>query len=238
LARPPIKEELVAEVRRTLEPKYVDKHPFMQLLYRGKLTRKQLQAWVINRFYLQNNITSKDAAIVSNCPVPEVRRIWLSRTLRREGMGDTVGDVDGWLEFAEAAGLRRETVRAARCLPGVRFAVEGLVSFARKSTWLEGVATSLYEVPAKSELVQRTSALKRHYGWIRPEGMKFFVSRIARIERDADTVVDLIATYTKDRTSRQSALKAALYMSDVVWSIHDAIYMNYVAVDSLLSASV
>jgi len=216
----------------------VDKHPFMQLLYKGRLTRKQVQAWVVNRFYLQNSIASKDAAIMSNCPLPEVRRIWLSRALRREGMGDAVGDVDGWLGFAEAAGLRKETVIAARCLPGVRFAVESLVSFARRASWLEGIATSLYEVPAREELIKRTKALKAHYAWIRPEGMRFFVSRIARIERDANTVVDLVASYGGDAKGLESAVKAALHMSEVIWSIHDSIYMNYVAVDSPLSASI
>lgn len=226
-----------AEVRRLLEPRYVDRHPFMQLLYRGKLSKKQVQAWIVNRFYLQNSIGSKDAAVVSNCPLPEVRRIWISRTLRREGMGDSVGDVDGWLGFAESAGLKRQSVLKAKCLPGVRFAVDGLVNFARRATWLEGIATSLYEVPAKAELVKRTAAFKEHYAWIRPEGMRFFVSRIARIDRDSDVVLDLVTAYARDRRQQEAAIGAALQMSDVTWSIHDAVYMNYVAMDSPLGAS-
>jgi pyrroloquinoline-quinone synthase len=230
-------DEFERKIRSALEPRYVDKHPFMQLLYKGKLTKKQVQAWIVNRFYLQNSIASKDAAIMSNCPLPEVRRIWLSRALRREGMGDAIGDVDGWLGFSEASGLRRETVVSARCLPGVRFAVESLVSFARRASWQEGIATSLYEVPAKEELVKRTRALKEHYGWIRPDGLRFFVSRIARIQRDADTVLDLVKSYSKDTAGLESAVAAALHMSEVIWSIHDSIYMNYVAVDSPLSAS-
>jgi pyrroloquinoline-quinone synthase len=237
MAKPVSEADFVAEVNRILEPRYIDKHPFMRLFYEGRLTKKQMQAWIVNRFYLQNSIASKDAAIVSNCPLADVRRIWISRTLRREGMGDTVGDVDGWLELAEAAGLRRESVLKARCLPGVRFAVEGLVSFARRGTWLDGVATSLYELPAKRELVERTAALKEHYHWIKRDGMRFFVSRLAHIERDTDAVVGLVMTYAKDRGDLRSAIKASLHMSDVIWSIHDAIYMNYVAVDSPLSAS-
>ncbi|MDA4127680.1 MAG: pyrroloquinoline quinone biosynthesis protein C [Thaumarchaeota archaeon] len=231
------KDEFERELKRALEPRYVDKHPFMQLLYRGRLTKKQVQAWIINRFYLQNSIGSKDAAIISNCPFPEVRRIWISRALRREGMGETVGDIDGWLEFAEAAGLRRERVLKAHCLPGVKFAVEGLMGFVRRASWLEGVATSLYEVPAKGELLKRVAALKTHYEWIRPSGMRFFVSRIARIDRDAASTVDLVTNYANDRSLRRSALSAALFMSDVTWSIHDAIYVNYVTGDVPLPAS-
>ena len=237
MARQVPKAEFVSEVRKALDRTYVDRHPFMHLFYKGTLTKKQIRAWVVNRFYLQNSIASKDAAIVSNCPFPDVRRIWIARMLRREGMGDTVGDVDGWLMLAEAVGLKSDSVRHAKCLPGVRFAVEGLVSYARRSTWLEGVATSLYELPAKAELVQRTAALKMHYGWIRPDGMKFFASRLAHIDRDTDAVVDLISAYAKDRGDLRACVGAALHMSNVVWSMHDAIYMNYVAVDSPLSAS-
>ncbi len=230
--------ELESAVTKALETRYVDRHPFMQLFYAGKLTRKQMQAWIINRFYLQNSVASKDAAIVSNCSLPEVRRIWIARTLRREGMGDTIGDVDGWLEFAEAAGLARDSVRSARCLPGVRFAVEGLVTFARNGSWLDGIATSLYELLAKRELVERTSALKAHYGWIKPDGLKFFVSRLAHIERDSDTVVELVTTYVRSRAEFRSAVQAAVFLGDVFWSIHDAVYMNYVARDLPLSASI
>ena len=229
--------ELVNAVRKALEGRYIDRHPFMQLFYRGALSKKQMRAWIINRFYLQNSISSRDAAIVSNCPHPEVRRIWISRMLRREGMGDTVGDVDGWLEFAEAAGLRKESVRSARCLPGVRFAVQGLVNFARSASWLEGASTSLYEIPAKRELVERTAALKSHYSWIGPDGLKFFVSRLAHVERDTDNVVGLVATYAKTRADVKAVVDATLRMSDVSWAIHDSVYMNYVAVDSPLSAS-
>ena len=40
----------------------------------GKLDRKQMQGWVANRFYYQINIPLKDAAVLANCPVREVRR--------------------------------------------------------------------------------------------------------------------------------------------------------------------
>jgi pyrroloquinoline-quinone synthase len=89
----------------------------------------------------------------------------------------------------------------------------------------------------KDEVIQTTSAPKRHYDWIRPNGMKFFVSRIARIERDAITVVDLVTAYAENLSSRKAALKAVSYISEVVWSIHDAVYMDYVIRDRLLSTS-
>ena len=34
----------------------------------GRLSRRQIQGWVANRFYYQENIPRKDAAILANCP--------------------------------------------------------------------------------------------------------------------------------------------------------------------------
>ena len=41
-------------------------HPFHVMMYEGKLTKEQLQCWVLNRFYYQIGIPQKDAAILSN----------------------------------------------------------------------------------------------------------------------------------------------------------------------------
>ena len=116
MARVMTRDELARRVEGAIRDRYIDRHPLMQLLYRGGLSKKQLRAWIVNRFYMQNSIGSKDAAILSNCPVPEVRRLWISRSVRREGLESTVGDVEGWLALAEAAGLRRENVQRGEAM--------------------------------------------------------------------------------------------------------------------------
>ncbi len=231
------REAFSRELKNSLRPRYIDKHPLMQLLYKGVLTKKQIQGWIINRFYLQNNIISKDAAILSNCPVTDVRRIWMSRTIRREGLERPPGDVEGWLILAEAAGLKRGEVLGARCLPGVRFAVNDLVNFARRASWIEGISTSLYEVSAKDELARRIEKLRKHYGWIRADGMKFFLSRLAQLERDSQVVLDIVMKYCTTGEMQDRSIAAALHMGEVTWSIHDSIYMNYVIEDRPLSDS-
>ena len=56
-------------------------HPFHTLMHEGRLTPRQLQGWVANRFAYQRSIPRKDGAILSNCPVAEVRREWLQRII-------------------------------------------------------------------------------------------------------------------------------------------------------------
>ena len=40
----------------------------------GRCSRRQIQGWVANRFYYQENIPRKDAAILANC-APERRLV-------------------------------------------------------------------------------------------------------------------------------------------------------------------
>ena len=42
-------DELAAWLRREGERRYHDQHPFHVLMHEGKLTRSQLQRWVLNR---------------------------------------------------------------------------------------------------------------------------------------------------------------------------------------------
>ena len=69
------KKTFVAKLRQVGAKAYHDKHPFHELMNSGRLDRAAIQTWVANRFYYQINIPIKDAAVLSNCPIREVRRL-------------------------------------------------------------------------------------------------------------------------------------------------------------------
>ena len=111
-------------------------HPFNVMLNSGKATREQIRGWVANRFYYQVNIPVKDAAILANCEERAVRRAWVQRILDHDGYGDDPGGIEAWLTLAAAVGLERAAVESlAQVLPGVRFAVDAYVNFARRAPW-------------------------------------------------------------------------------------------------------
>lgn len=119
-------------------------HPFHQAMYAGRATREQIQGWVANRFYYQVNIPLKDAAILANCPDREVRREWLQRILDHDGVPGSEGGIEAWLRLGEAVGLDREQILSQELvLPGVRFAVDAYVNFARRACWQEAASSSL-----------------------------------------------------------------------------------------------
>src|SRR5215468_4508263 len=119
------REAFVEKLRAIGGRAYHDKHPFHVAMNEGRLSPEALRGWVANRFYYQRNIPMKDAAILANCPVREVRRAWIHRILDHDGIlegGAPVtprhegftgahpsreGGIEAWLRLGEACGLSR-----------------------------------------------------------------------------------------------------------------------------------
>ena len=83
-------DELRAQLRAVGEERYHHKHPFHLLMHEGRLSRGQLQAWALNRYYYQSIIPIKDAIILSRGTDPEFRRAWRKRVIDHDGDGQRV----------------------------------------------------------------------------------------------------------------------------------------------------
>src|SRR5579863_1196996 len=107
------------------EERYHHKHPFHLLMHEGKLTRGQLQAWALNRYYYQSRIPIKDAAILTRSEDPAFRLAWRKRILDHDGDGTKPGGIEKWLHLVEATGLPREQALSGEgILPATRYAVQ------------------------------------------------------------------------------------------------------------------
>jgi pyrroloquinoline-quinone synthase len=191
----------------------------------GHLTRKQIQQWVANRFYYQKMIPMKDAAIVSNCPDPAIRRVWIQRIIDHDGTAAGQGGIENWLRLAEAVGLTREEVLDERhIVPGVRFAVDAYVTFARTRPWIEAVAASLTEMFAPNLMQERIAAFERHYSWVNASGLTYLKTRLTQAPRDASYALDLVTRYCRTREQQERAIDALKFKCDVLWSMLDAIH--------------
>ena len=110
-------------------------HPFHVMMAEGKLSKEQLQGWVANRFYYQISIPVKDAAILSNCPDPLIRREWIQRILDHDGFDDDPGGIEAWIGLGQAVGLKREQIVSLELVaPAARFAVDAYVNFAKQTS--------------------------------------------------------------------------------------------------------
>ena len=203
-------------------------HPFNIMLNSGKATPEQIRGWVANRFYYQVNIPLKDAAILANCDERAVRRNWVQRILDHDGQGDDPGGIESWLRLAEAVGLERVEVESLKqVLPGVRFAVDAYVNFARRAPWPEGVCASLTELFAPEIHQQRLAGWPQHYPWIARAGLSYFQSRVGRARRDVEFALALTLERFSTHTAQERALQVLQFKLDVLWQMNDAMAVAY-----------
>lgn len=202
-------------------------HPIHVMMYEGKLTKEQLQCWVANRFYYQIAIPMKDAAILSNCPDKEVRKEWIVRITDHDGVDGQVGGIEAWIQLGMAVGLSREDITSLKYLsPGVKFAVDAYVNFARQRPWQESVCSSLTELFAPHIHQQRISSWPSMYPWIDETGLTYFKKRLTEARRDVEQGLSVTLDYFS--TSRDMQLKALdilQFKLDVLWVIADAIML-------------
>jgi pyrroloquinoline-quinone synthase len=204
-------------------------HPFNVRMQEGLLRPDQIRGWVANRFYYQMCIPQKDAAILANCPDREVRRRWRQRIVDHDGDDSgNPGGIEAWLRLGVAVGLRRQELWSLEhVLPGVRFAVDAYVNFARSAPWQEAVCSSLTEMFAPKIHQDRLASWPRHYPWIEPDGLQYFRSRISLAERDVEHGLETTLAYFVTPAQQARALDILQFKLDVLWSMMDAIELAY-----------
>jgi pyrroloquinoline-quinone synthase len=203
-------------------------HPFNVMLNSGKAQPEQIRGWVANRFYYQINIPIKDAAVLANCDDRAVRRNWVQRILDHDGYGDDPGGIESWLRLGEAVGLTRGHIESLDdVLPGVRFAVDAYVNFARRSPWPEAVCASLTELFAPEIHKQRLANWPEHYPWIDRSGLHYFQSRVSLARRDVEFGLAVTLDRFATRAQQERALQILQFKLDVLWQMNDAMALRY-----------
>ena len=233
------REAFLAKLREVGARAYHDKHPFHVAMNEGRLSPEALRGWVANRFYYQRNIPIKDAAILSNCPRRDVRRIWLHRIIDHDGIApanndpdkvasENEGGIEAWLRLGEACGLSRDDLWGNRQVqPGVRFAVDAYVNFARTQPWPVAVASSLTELFAPDLMRERLTAFEKFYTWIDSAGLDYFRRRITQARRDSDDAIEITLEHCHTRELQEAAINALQFKCDLLWAILDAIQLRY-----------
>lgn len=217
------------EVRlRARESRYHIHHPFNLRLNRGELQPFQLRGWVANRFYYQAKIPQKDAAVLSNCDDRTERRRWIERILDQDGTAQNEGGIEAWSQLGVAVGLTPADLWTHRHVqPGVRFAVDAYVNFARTAPWQEAAISSLTEMFAPKIHADRLAGWPTLYPWIAAAGLDYFRSRIPLANRDVEHGLAVAHAWCCSREQQERALEILQFKLDILWSMLDAIALAY-----------
>jgi coenzyme PQQ biosynthesis protein C len=222
------KEELLSHLQEVGRERYHHQHPFHLLMHDGRLTRVQLQAWALNRYYYQSRIPMKDAIILSRSEDRDFRLAWRKRIVDHDGDTSNPGGIEKWLKLAEAAGLPREMVQSgAGVLPATRYAVDAYLDLVRSRTFLEAVASSLTELFSRDLIALRLDALRKHYPWL-SGGLDYFTARLTQAPEDVKFAFAWVAEQALTRDQQELVIAALRRKCDILWAQLDALHSAYV----------
>lgn len=222
-------KQLEARLHTIGAERYHDKHPFHTMLHNGNCSHNQVRAWVINRYYYQSSIPMKDAAFMSRCHDPEMRRIWRSRIQDHDGTSDQEGGIKRWLKLAEAVGLDSDYVASTKgVLPATKFAVDAYVHYVREKPLLQAVASSLTEMFAPKIHKQRISGLLEHYDFANSTSMSYFKHRLKEAPKDVAYGLAWVLEHADTAEKQDSVCDALIFKTNLLWAQLDALWGAYV----------
>jgi pyrroloquinoline-quinone synthase len=222
--------DFIAGLHAIGEERYHHKHPFHRLMHEGKLSRGQLQAWALNRYYYQSHIPRKDALLLARSDDPAFRAAWRKRLVDHDGDGSDSGPggIEKWLRLVESTGLSRlHAVRGEGILPATRYAVDAYLQFVATRTHLEAVASSLTELFSRRLIALRMDSLRQHYPWL-SSGLDYFTGRLTQAPEDAEFALAWVVKHARTRDEQDAAHAALRAKCDILWAMLDALYYAYV----------
>ncbi|WP_418610732.1 pyrroloquinoline-quinone synthase PqqC [Gluconobacter cerinus] len=222
-------DQLEARLRQIGAERYHNRHPFHRKLHDGILTKQQVQAWALNRYYYQAKIPAKDATLLARLPTAELRREWRRRIEDHDGTEPGTGGVARWLVLTDGLGLDRDYVESTDgLLPATRFAVDAYVNFVRDQSILAAIASSLTELFSPTIISERVSGMLRHYDFISEETLAYFTPRLTQAPRDSDFALAYVRENARTPEQQREVLGALEFKCSVLWSMLDALDYAYV----------
>ena len=223
-------DELEAALRRIGAERYHSNHPFQRLLHGGELSKGQVQAWALNRYYYQTMIPVKDATILARMRDPALRRAWRQRIVDHDGEREGEGGIERWLKLTDGLSLDRAYVVSGRgILPATRFAVEAYVHFVRERSLLEAIASSLTELFAPTIIADRVAGMLANYDFVTKETLAYFDRRLSQAPRDSEFALDYVKREARLPDEQQAVLDALIFKCDVLWAQLDALHHAYLS---------
>ena len=223
-------DALEAALRQIGAERYHNLHPFHRALHGGRLSRGQVQAWALNRYYYQSRIPAKDATLLARLPTPELRRAWRARLADHDGDAPDTGGVARWLLLTDGLGLDRAYVTSlVGLLPATRFAVDAYVAFVGAQSILAAIASSLTELFSSAIIAERVGGMLRHYDFVTETTLAYFAPRLDQAPRDAEFALTYVKQHARTPAEQEEVLAALRFKCAVLWSMLDALEYSYVA---------
>jgi pyrroloquinoline-quinone synthase len=198
------------------------KHPFYQEWTAGTLSSERLRNYAVQYYRHVAAFPRFLSALHSRCENLETRQVLLENLIDEERGSDNHPEL--WLRFAEAVGLARKEVLAAKLLPATNALIETFVHLSRDLPLQAGLAALyVYESQVAEVANAKIDGLKRFYGITGEDGVKFFTVHRAADVYHSRAVADLIERHRGSAADDRLMLEAGRQALKAVWGMLDCV---------------
>lgn len=202
------------QLTEKLKPLNLLNHPFYQSWNAGTLTPEILQHYAAQYFHHVSAFPRYISATHSICENIQDRKLLLENLVDEEDRGTDHPEL--WMQFAEATGASRETVKQAVLNGETKALIDNFFAYCR-STYAEGLAALYtYEHQIPEIAAVKIDGLKKFYGINDDRGLKFFT-----VHEQADVFHREACQKLLDRLPPEDQAKAeaaALATAQALWN--------------------
>ena len=222
-------DELEAALRDIGRPRYHNLHPFHRLLHGGKLSRDQVRAWALNRYYYQAMIPIKDATLLARMEEPRCAGSGASASSIMTATARAMAASSAGCGSTDSLDLPRSYVDLdARPAAGDALRRRRLCRLRPRPDLLEAIASSLTEMFRPMIISERVAGMLADYDFVSRDTLAYFDKRLSQAPRDADFALDYVKRHATTPAMQQAVLDALRFKCDVLWSQLDALDHAYV----------
>lgn len=202
------------------------KHPFYVAWTEGRLSKAVLAEYAKQYYAHVRAFPTYVSGVHSRCEEISIRQQLLENLIEEERGEENHPEL--WLRFAEALGVTREDVGAARLLPATKDSVRRLQSLTQSEDYREGLAALLaYESQIPEVAQTKREGLKSFYGIEDERAVSFF-----RVHESIDILhqqveMQILEERCQSAADQNRAIASAQSAARALWNFLDGVATAY-----------
>ena len=203
------------------------KHPFYQSWNEGILTRNALKQYACQYYYFVKHFPRFLSATHMNIPDIRIRQEILMNLIDEEYGSENHPAL--WHRFAEATGASVQDIEQTEPLPQTLALVNTFFITCRNRPFIEGLG-ALYAYESQVPEISRVkiSGLRRFYGIVDPDALRFFTVHLEADVEHSNTERRIIEASAKSAAQQDCVLNAAGRVAKGLWTFLDGVSESFV----------
>ncbi len=210
-------QSLFSAISSIISEKSILNHPFYQCWQAGKLTKEELQDYMVQYYHLENAFPRFQSSIHANTIDGDMRQMMLKDLINEEWADNN--HVALLVRFAEALGLTKEQLINSKPNKNTEEAINTVLEMTADPDIAKGIAAlAVYKEQIAKVAVTKEAGLKEFYGITAPEALQFF-----RVHSNQNVIWHNLLDTQVTKEAYPAVLASVHTMCDAWWHYLDGV---------------